>query len=121
MVEQKLRQEILRLKSENKRLQEQCNLMLGNNTGCQMLLPSEFKDKWNYLCSDLLLDAFDSDQILEDHRKFKSVVQQIFQKVMGLIQSKIEEVIAQVSRALCEKGGDRFKAIVRDHVMVVFR
>ena len=105
---EKLRKENNKLKAEVKNLKElNKQISLGIDTKSQLMMPSEFKEKWQFLVQDQLLDGFPAE-VFEDHDQLSQQVREIFHMVQNFISNQISEMIGKISGILGTKNIDHY-------------
>lgn len=89
-----------RLQAQVKELQEinTANAKNTNNTSSQFSLPSEFKEKWNELVSEKILDAF--PDFLGKYYLLVPLIQEMFLLVRELLQRKQGSAIKEIAKVL---------------------
>lgn len=89
-----------KLQAEVKKLQEinTANAKNTNNTSSQFSLPSEFKEKWNELVSEKILDAF--PDFLDKYYLLVPLIQELFLLVGELLKQKQDQSIQEIARIL---------------------
>ena len=81
---------------EIKKLQElnTSNANNTNNTSSQFSLPSEFKEKWNEMVTELIMDAF--PDFLDKYYLLVPLLHELFVVVRELIENKQKESIETI-------------------------
>lgn len=95
-----------RLEQEIKKLQDLNteNANNTNNTSSQFSLPSEFKEKWNEMVTELIMDAF--PDFLDKYYLLVPLIHELFITVRALLQRKQDACIAGVASLLNLKYDD---------------
>lgn len=92
-----------------------------NNTSSAFTLPSEFKNQWDELITELILDAF--PDFLSNYKHIVILVQELFIVVRELILQTKRTMVGNVGRQLnldgCEE--EDFKQMLEVKLQVVFK
>ena len=95
-----------RLEAQIKQLQElnTLNAKNTNNTSSKFTLPSEFKEKWNELVAELILDAF--PDFLDKFHLLVPLIQELFIVIREQVEGRERRTIEDVVKVLNLKGED---------------
>lgn len=82
------------------------NAKNSNNTSSKFSLPSEFKEKWNELVTELILDAF--PDFLDKFHVLVPLIHELFLVIREQVEGREKRAIEDVVQALNLKteGGD---------------
>ena len=71
-----------------------------NNTSSSFSLPSEFKETWNELVSEKILDAFPDFLDVDKYYLLVPFIQELFLLVRDLLKSKQDAAITDIAKVL---------------------
>ena len=68
------------------------------NTSSQYLLPSEFKDKWNQMAQEMIIDAF--PDFIENHKASSQILYELFDYCNQFMQEKKQSIIELLTKEM---------------------
>ena len=102
-----------------------------NNTSSQFSLPSEFKEKWNEMVTELIMDAF--PDFLDKYFLLVPLIHELFITVRSILNRKQDAYIAGITKLLNLKYDDpkrqagveeviykKLKPIFQEHNKAIF-
>jgi len=95
-----------RLEAQMKQLQElnTLNANNSNNTSSKFTLPSEFKEKWNELVTELIMDAF--PDFLDKFHILIPLIHELFLVIREQVEGRERQAIEDVAKVLNLNSAD---------------
>ena len=84
------------------------------------MMPSEFKEKWQYFQRELIFDAFEGE-VLEKPEELRRRLKEMFEKVNQFIDEKINGFILTFASILVKDPSPNMINTLSSHLMIVLK